>query len=172
MPRTDPGEWPGGIAPPGSLRTRREGLPSPGSHGPTLGAGNKMPMGKEHGLVLSNGGQPCPGPLGPAPQSFELLHGPSDQVLVDAPCDGKQLGAIEGSDCGRDRPCGRPPAQIPACTASALGSCLRSWRRSAPQDRDARCGRVEAIERRGGPSAARAGGGVGCGAGAHGASAC
>jgi putative transposase len=23
---------------------------------------------------------------------------------------------------GRDRPCGRPPAQIPACAANALGS--------------------------------------------------
>ena len=31
----DPGEWPGGVAPPGSRRTRREGLPSPGSHRPT-----------------------------------------------------------------------------------------------------------------------------------------
>ena len=30
-----PGEWPGGVAPPGSRRTRREGLPSPGSHRPT-----------------------------------------------------------------------------------------------------------------------------------------
>ena len=25
---------------------------------------------------------------------------------------------------GRDRPCGRPPAQIPACGITALGSCL------------------------------------------------
>ena len=24
---------------------------------------------------------------------------------------------------GRDRPCGRPPAQIPACGITALGSC-------------------------------------------------
>ena len=30
---------------------------------------------------------------------------------------------------GRDRPCGRPPAQIPACGTTALGSCLGSWRR-------------------------------------------
>ncbi len=27
---------------------------------------------------------------------------------------------------GRDRPCGRPPAQIPACATNALGSCLGS----------------------------------------------
>jgi hypothetical protein len=61
-----------------------------------------------------------------APESLELLHGPSDEVIVDAPCQEAQLGAVEDSVCGRDRPCGRPPAQIPACTASALGSCLRS----------------------------------------------
>ena len=32
---------------------------------------------------------------------------------------------------GRDRPCGRPPAQIPACAANALGSCLGFWLRIA-----------------------------------------
>src|ERR1019366_5077240 len=32
---------------------------------------------------------------------------------------------------GRDRPCGRPPAQIPASGTTALGSCLRCERRSA-----------------------------------------
>jgi putative transposase len=29
---------------------------------------------------------------------------------------------LEGFYRGRDRPCGRPPAQIPACAANALGS--------------------------------------------------
>jgi hypothetical protein len=56
-------------------------------------------------------------------------------------------------DRGRDCPCGRPPAQIPACVANALGSCLGSGRRSARQARDARCGRVGAIGSRGGASA-------------------
>jgi hypothetical protein len=32
---------------------------------------------------------------------------------------------------GRDRPCGRPPAQIPACAANALGSYLGYDRRTA-----------------------------------------
>ena len=32
---------------------------------------------------------------------------------------------------GRDRPCGRPPAQIPASGTTALGSCLGCERRSA-----------------------------------------
>ena len=40
------------------------------------------------------------------------------------------LGAEEAGryvgpqDRGRDRPLGRPPAQIPACASNALGSCL------------------------------------------------
>jgi hypothetical protein len=38
---------------------------------------------------------------------------------------------------GRDRPYGRPPAQIPACGTTAPGSCLRFWQRSAPPGRDA-----------------------------------
>jgi hypothetical protein len=38
---------------------------------------------------------------------------------------------------GRDRPCGRPPAQIPACTSSALGSCLGFGRQSARSVLDA-----------------------------------
>jgi len=38
---------------------------------------------------------------------------------------------------GRDRPCGRPPAQIPASTASALGSCLGFGRRTGRSARDA-----------------------------------
>lgn len=48
-------------------------------------------------------------------------------------------------DRGRDRPCGRLPAQIPACGITALGSCLGFWRRSARRGRDAVGGRVVAI---------------------------
>jgi hypothetical protein len=33
---------------------------------------------------------------------------------------------------GRDRPRGRPPAQIPACGTTARGSCLRFWRLGTP----------------------------------------
>jgi hypothetical protein len=47
-------------------------------------------------------------------------------------------------DRGRDRPCGRPPAQIPACAANALGSCLGFWRRSVSPGMDASRGRVVA----------------------------
>src|SRR5260370_20633755 len=94
---TLPGEWPGGIAPPGSRRTRREGLPSPGSHRPTLGARDEVPVDEEPGLTLTDSVQPGPGLLGPAAQSLVLLHGPPHQVLVDARCDGIQPGAVEGS---------------------------------------------------------------------------
>ena len=38
---------------------------------------------------------------------------------------------------GRDRPCGRPPAQIPASTASALGSYLGYGRRIGRSAKDA-----------------------------------
>ena len=72
---------------PPAPRTRREGLPSPGSHKPTFGARNEMPMSEQRGLILTNSIEPRPGSKGLATQSFELLHGPSDQVLVDAPCD-------------------------------------------------------------------------------------
>src|SRR6266496_1623839 len=67
---------------------------------------------------------------------------------------------------GRDRPCGRPPAQIPACAANALGSCLGFWRRTARLGRDASRGRVVSIESRGGSSASSSGECVGCGAAA------
>ena len=93
-------------------------------------------MGEETGMVLSHSSQPGPGLGRFVPQSFELLHSPSDQVLVDALCKGVQLGAIEGPGRGRDWPWpdesgyGQPLAQIPACGIPALGSCLRCERRS------------------------------------------
>src|SRR5664280_2565663 len=48
-------------------------------------------------------------------------------------------------DRGRDRRCWRPPAQIPACTASALGSCLGCGRRIVRRARGAARGRGVAI---------------------------
>ncbi|HEY2576163.1 MAG TPA: hypothetical protein VGI74_07625 [Streptosporangiaceae bacterium] len=54
-------------------------------------------MGEQGRLSLPCGIEPAPCPVGVSPESFELLHGPSDEVLVDARCDGVQLGAAEGS---------------------------------------------------------------------------
>ncbi len=41
---------------------------------------------------------------------------------IPASGDGTEVDHFYG--CGRDRPCGRPPAQIPACGTTALGSYL------------------------------------------------
>jgi hypothetical protein len=63
---------------------------------------------------------------------------------------GCAVGAGAGSgwsgrrDRGRDRSCERPPAQIPACGITALGSCLGFWRRIARRERGAARGRVAA----------------------------
>src|SRR6476620_6317882 len=90
------GKEPGGIAPPGSRRTVRDRRPSYGSRRPASGGREKVPVGEEPGLVLSNRVQPGPS-LGSFPaQSFEFLHGPSNEMLVDMPCEGVQLGAVEG----------------------------------------------------------------------------
>jgi hypothetical protein len=53
---------------------------------------------------------------------------------------------------GRDRRRGWPPAQIPACGTTALGSCLGCELRNAFRERDAPCGRVVAIGSRFGSS--------------------
>ena len=41
-------------------------------------------MGEELRLSQPCRIQPAPRPVGTSPQSFELLHGPSDEMLVDA----------------------------------------------------------------------------------------
>src|SRR5215831_17243861 len=87
----------GGVSPPGSLRTGRDSLPSSGSHGPASEGRGELPVGEEGWLVLVYAYQPGERPGGVSPESFVLLHGPSDDVLVDAPCEEAQLGAIEGS---------------------------------------------------------------------------
>ena len=67
---------------------------------------------------------------------------------------------------GRDRPCWRPPAQIPACGITALGSYLRAWQQSARPGRDASHGLGVAIESRSAPSVASSSGHAGYGAAA------
>ena len=55
---------------------------------------------------------------------------------------------------GRDRPHGRPPAQIPASGITALGSCLGYWRRTERWVGDAEVSRSVATGVRCAPSAA------------------
>ncbi len=58
--------------------------------------------------------------------------------LDDCPPELRDFWRYEpGGIPGRDRPCGRPPGQIPASTASALGSYLGCGRRTARWARDA-----------------------------------
>lgn len=163
LPSSPPsGEWREGTSPSRSRRTVRDRLQSYGSHRTVVGGPGKLPVGEQPEGTLAHVGQPFPCPRRLATEALELLHGPSDEMLVDAPCKGTQLGAVEGPDCGRDRPCGRLPAQIPACGIPALGSCLRCERPSAPPGRDARCGQVVTTELRGGSSVPRSAGDAGC----------
>ena len=75
-------------------------------------------MGEEQRLSLPSNDQFRPSRHGSLAESFELLHGPSDDVLVDALCEEAQLGAVEGSvvvdpapDLGpRQSPTGFEPA--------------------------------------------------------------
>ena len=74
-------------------------------------------------------------------------------VGLDANIVTASLKAVVSAVRGRDRPYGRPPAQIPASGTTALGSYLRFWRRSARPGRDAPRGFVVATESRIGSSA-------------------
>ena len=94
--RGESGEWREGTSPSRSRRTGRETLASSGPHRSAVGVWEQVPVGEETGMVLSHSSQPSSGLGRFVPQSFELLHSPSDQVLVDAQCQGVQLGAIEG----------------------------------------------------------------------------
>src|SRR5665213_2162211 len=53
-------------------------------------------MGEKLGLTLNDRVEPGPGPFWSSLQSLELTHGPSDEMLIDAPCKEVQLGAVEG----------------------------------------------------------------------------
>jgi hypothetical protein len=162
IPACGTGEWREGTSPSRSRRTGRETLASSGPHRSAVGVWKQIPVGEEAGLVLSDSSQPGPGLGRFVPQTLEFLHGPPNQVLVDTPCDEMQPGAVERPGCGRDRPCGRPPAQIPACGIPAPGSCLRFWRRSVPPGRDAGLGLVGAIVERGGAYAPSSAGDADC----------
>ena len=65
-------------------RTVRDNLPSYGSHNPTSGGSGELPVLEEEWIVLACLGQPLPTPAMAYPAAVELLHGPSDEVLVDA----------------------------------------------------------------------------------------
>lgn len=68
-------------------------FPSYGSRRSALGEGEHEPMGEESGLSLASSVQPVPGPGELAPESLELLHGPSYEVFVDVACKGSTTGS-------------------------------------------------------------------------------
>src|SRR6516164_9025391 len=89
-PVRGPGESAGGVSPPAALRTGRDSLPSSGPHSPASGERDELPVGEQVRLMLVVLLQPvhCPGVL--AAESFELLHGPAGEMLVDPPCEEAQ----------------------------------------------------------------------------------
>ena len=66
-----------------------------------------MPVGKEVWLVLTDSIEPGPCRCWLTPQSLELLHCPSNEMLVDAHSKGVQLGAVEEGG-GEDLPLPAP----------------------------------------------------------------
>src|SRR6266581_3942015 len=92
-----PGESAGGVSPPAALRTGRDGLPSSGPHSPAGGERDKLPVSEQARLVLVHLLQPGHRFGIFAPEPLELVHGPPGEVLIDAPCEEAQLGAVEGS---------------------------------------------------------------------------
>ena len=87
--------------------------------------------------------------MAPLWASAALCRGPWQTPGVDQ---GVPSGPPSPHGRGRDRPYGRPPAQIPASGTTALGSCLGFWQRSALPGRDGSRGRVVAIASRDGSS--------------------
>ena len=91
-----------------------------------------MPVGEEPGILLSSSVHPGPRFERLPPQSLEFLHGPSDQVLVDAQCEEVQLGAVEEGG-GEELPLPAPikpdvslsthPAYYLGCSAKAPLCC-------------------------------------------------
>src|SRR5665213_1272811 len=53
-------------------------------------------MGEEPRLTLNDGVEPGPGARWLVPEALELVHGPPNEVCIDAPHKEVQLGAVEG----------------------------------------------------------------------------
>src|SRR5215472_3238770 len=80
-----------------TAHTGRARFHASGSHGSASQGWGELPVGEESWLVLVYAHQPGERPGGVSPESFVFLHGPSDDVLVDAPCEEAQLGAVADS---------------------------------------------------------------------------
>src|SRR6266568_2017117 len=81
---------------PAALRTGRDSLPSSGPHSPPGSECDEFPVGEQVWRIQVDLLQPGHGLGVLAFESLELAHGPPGQVMVDAPCEEEQLGAVEG----------------------------------------------------------------------------
>src|SRR3954462_216110 len=79
-----PGRVAGGVSARGSLRSRRDSLPSPGSSQRPSGSADPSPVGEQAGGSFLESGPPLLEPL-VVSQSSVLPCGPAPQVGVDAP---------------------------------------------------------------------------------------
>src|SRR5664280_1825458 len=67
---------------------------------------------------------------------FESVWHATARSIRSHGTESKKAFTSRSTNPGRDRPCGRPPGQIPASTASALGSYLGCGRRIGRSARD------------------------------------
>ena len=119
-----PSESAGGSHPPAALRTGRDDLPSSGPHSPASDGGRELPVGKQVGLALACLLQPGRRLEVVASEPFELLSGPADQMIIDAPCEEAQLGAIARHHAS---PCsGTLLSQVAYPTLPSISSRTRS----------------------------------------------
>jgi hypothetical protein len=131
---------------------------------PAVRTNAESPVREQSRCSVSDLGQPVHGFAFSAFESFVFPARPPHQCTVEALHEGIQHGLVEAPGRGRDRPCRRPPAQIPACGIPALGSCLRFERQSVSLGRDAGCVQVAGTVRRDVPCVPRSGGDAGYGA--------
>ena len=88
-------EWREGTSPSRSRRTVRDSRPSYGSHRPASGNRNQLPVSEQRGLPVFHDGQRLIRLTRLVSKSLVFVHDPSNEMLVDAPRQGEQLGVIE-----------------------------------------------------------------------------
>src|SRR6476619_3257475 len=89
------GEWREGTSPSRSRRTVRDSRPSYGSHRPASGDRDQLPVGEQRGLPVFHDGQRLIRLTRLVSKSLVFVHDPSNEMVVDAPRQGEQLGVIE-----------------------------------------------------------------------------
>src|SRR5689334_17935272 len=96
-PRWWIGEWREGTSPSRSRSrgTVRDSRPSYGSHRPASGDRNQLPVREQRGLPMFHDGQRLIRLTRLVSKSLVFVHDPSNEMIIDAPRQGEQLGVIE-----------------------------------------------------------------------------